>query len=96
MPGVLLRLALVLQLLWSAEADTPEPDCISRAAINAAAALVDDYFKPMAEPPFGDASLPDDERGAMIIGRWLKAQTDRSSRINARTIQRRKFPRSVH
>jgi Protein of unknown function (DUF3987) len=93
MPGVLLRLALILQFLWwCAEPDSPEPDSIGRAAINAAAALVDDYFKPMAERAFGDAALPDDERGAMTIGRWLRAQTDRPCRINARALQRRKLP----
>jgi hypothetical protein len=87
MPGHVLRLALVMEFLWwSANVDKPEPKSISREAVVAAAALIEDYFKPMAERTFGDAALPERERLAATLAVWLIRQ--RPKKINARQVRR--------
>jgi hypothetical protein len=87
MPGQLLRLALVLEFLWwSAAAGEPEPTEVSLDAVLAAAALLEDYFKPMAERPFGDAALPERERLAATLARHVIKR--RLERLNARKIRR--------
>ena len=109
LPGIVLRLALVLEHLWWAveepgqreesdfpwmtESDFPwmtssaPPSRIGVMATTAAAALVTDYFLPMARRAYGDATLPEDERGARTIARWiLKEQFER---LNAREMQRK-------
>jgi hypothetical protein len=88
-PGHLLRLALVLEHLWwcaKTSAAMP-PSRISNAAILAAAALVDDYFKPMAERVFGDAALPECDRLAAIVARWI--MRERPEVVNARDLRRK-------
>jgi hypothetical protein len=58
-PGVVLRLALILELLWwSGDEGASEPSVVSGAGVGAAAHLVDGYLKPMAERAYGDAALP--------------------------------------
>jgi hypothetical protein len=87
MPGTLLRLALVLELLWWAGSDeAPEPLTITKAAVGASAVLVDDYFKPMAERTYGDAALPSDEKSAATLARWILK--NRPKTINARKLRR--------
>ena len=71
-PGHLLRLALVIEFLWWAiSIEEQEPINISKKAIAAAAHLVDYYFKPMAERVFGDASIPEEERLANTLARYI-------------------------
>ncbi len=73
--GVVLRLALVLEHLWWAASDNPEPPtAITTKATAAAAGLVTDYFLPMARRAYGDAALPEDERGARTIARWILSE----------------------
>jgi hypothetical protein len=71
--GFALRLSCVLEWLWfCARPDMPmPPDVISIKAFVAAALLVGEYFMPMAERVFGDASASDDERGAATLSRWV-------------------------
>jgi hypothetical protein len=87
LPAMVLRLALTLEFLWWA--GTPqeaEPQTISKAAIVGAIALVQGYFLPMAERCYGDAALPEAERHAASIARWiLKAKP---TLINARDLRR--------
>jgi hypothetical protein len=91
-PGLVVRLALILELLWwSASSAMNEPAAVSRDALIAAIALVEEYFRPMAERAFGDAALPEEERNAVTLLRWLRAQ-EPSSIMNSRTIQRKRLP----
>ncbi len=86
-PGHVLRLALVLEFLWwAAPPATLEPGHVSARAIKAAAALVEDYFKPMAERVYGDAALPSQDRLAAILARWIVRK--RPETINARDVRR--------
>ena len=59
-PGLLLRLATVLEHLWWAASDEPPPTAISEAAIAAGAALLNGYFRHMAERAvgFGSGTVP--------------------------------------
>ena len=86
-PGIVLRLALILEMLWwSAAAETPEPTEISDAALGGAVVLVDELFKPMAARAFGDAALPQAERDAATLANWLiKTKPDW---VNARQLRR--------
>jgi hypothetical protein len=58
MPGLLLRLSLILEYLcWASNPElTPEPETVSLKAVGYAAHLIEDYFKPMAERCFGEGS----------------------------------------
>jgi len=87
MPGVVLRLALVLEHLWWAADGGEPPSHVSARATAAAAGLVTDYFLPMARRAYGDAALPDDERGARTITRWILAKGIR--RFNASELRRK-------
>jgi hypothetical protein len=71
--GFALRLSLVLEWLWfCARPDMPmPPDVISMEAYAAATMMIGDFFMPMAERVFGDASANDDERGAATLSRWI-------------------------
>ncbi len=86
MPGYVVRLALVLEFLWWSVDSGPEPTTITRKAVAAAAHLVEDYFKPMAERVYGDASLPEKERMATALARWIVQQPATS--FNARDARR--------
>jgi hypothetical protein len=70
--GHALRLALVLEYLWWAAEDRPEPDRISQSAMQAAAGLMEGYFLPMAGRVLGDASIPEDERNARTLAVWIR------------------------
>jgi len=118
LPGVVLRLALVIEFLWWAvegarqkvESDfpwlrqsgeapqgeqngvpwmtsSPPPSRIGVMATTAAITLVTDYFLPMARRAYGDAALPDDERGGRTIARWILKKN--ISRFNASELRRK-------
>jgi hypothetical protein len=85
--GHVLRLATVIEYLWwSGSGDDPEPEVISADAVLTAAALVGDYFLPMAERVFADAAIPKNERKAMAVAKRLRK--DGLSRFNARDLRR--------
>jgi hypothetical protein len=84
-PGHVLRLSLVLEYLWWCDGDGPEPDCVSARAVTAAAALVCDYFLPMAERTFGDAGATMEERNAATLARWIQRQ--RRETVNVRQVR---------
>jgi hypothetical protein len=87
MPSFVLRQALILEFLWwSVTTGKPEPAAISRRALVGAIGLVQHYYLPMAERCYGDAALPDAERHAAAIGRWI--QRTRPDQINARELRR--------
>jgi hypothetical protein len=85
--GHALRLSLVIEYLWwCGSATTSEPEQISVEAVNAAAAMMDGYFIPMAERVYGDAAIPTAERVAMVLARRLRKTG--ASTFNARTTRR--------
>ena len=88
-PGQVLRIALVLEHLWwcATTSLALPPSRISGDAINAAAGLVEDYLKPMAERVFGDAALPEGDRLAAVLARWILRE--RPTILNARDIRRK-------
>lgn len=95
MPGVVLRLALILELLWwSASNGNPEPERISRKAVLAAITLAVDYFIPMARRVFGDAGLPQEQRLATCLAKYVVS--NRLSRINARQIYRSRVVHGIN
>ena len=87
LPGIVLRLALVLEHLWWAAEGGEPPSRISARATAAGAGLVTDYFLPMARRAYGDAALPDDERGARTIARWILKNNIRL--LNASELRRK-------
>lgn len=86
MNGVVLRLALVAEYSAWAVAGGTEPVEVSSGSIEAAAAWVDDYAKPMAERVYGDAALPKVERDAAVLARYIRKH--RFTRINKRDLKR--------
>jgi hypothetical protein len=82
----------VLELLWwcGAGGMTAPPATISVKAFAAAAALFSRYLLPMAERVYGDAALPDSDRNAATIARWIVRQ--RLTVINARELRRKRLP----
>ena len=84
--GMVLRLALVVELMTWAAGSGREPTTISPETLAGVLEFVDSYAKPSALRVFGDAALPEVERNAAALARYiLKAGAER---INARDIQR--------
>jgi hypothetical protein len=84
--GMVLRLALVSELLAWALSDRAEPMTISATTLVEVLTFVDDYAKPSALRVFGDASLPPSERDAAALGRYILKTS--AQRVNARDIRR--------
>lgn len=73
-PGVVLRIALVLELLWwcSDSFNNPdEPAQVSAKAIRAAIRLREEYLKPMQMRAFAHAGKTDVERDAAAVASWI-------------------------
>ncbi len=90
LPGFAVRLALILEFLaWSeSPAETPEPLSISERAAVAAITFLSDYAVPMARRAMGAAALPQVERDARILARWLLAQNPIPRTVNAKLLRR--------
>ncbi len=86
LPGLLLRLALILEHLWWSARGGDAPSQVTLAAIEAARTLVESYWKSMAERTFGDAALPDYERKAGTLAKWILRTRPRI--VNARELRR--------
>ena len=86
-PGLVLRLALVLELLDVAGTSAPPPGVVSQAALLRGIALWTDYFAPMAQRVYGDAALPEADRDASTLARWIAKE--RPSVVNARKLRRK-------
>jgi hypothetical protein len=86
--GQALRLALVLEYMWWCAEDgmAPPPPEISVKAFVAAAALLGDYFTPMAERVYGDAAIAMADRNAATLARWIKSE--RPDEVHVRHLQR--------
>ncbi|MBM1171267.1 DUF3987 domain-containing protein [Microvirga arabica] len=88
-PGHVLRLALTREYLaWSqASGLRPEPEEISKEAMEDAIYLVEHYFLLMAQRVFGEAAIPEQDRLGMELARWIGQE--RPQRFNARTTRRK-------
>jgi hypothetical protein len=86
--GTALRLSLVLEWLWwCGKSGMPlPPETISPQAFLAAAALVADYFMPMAERVYGDAAATGIERMMATLARWIIEK--RPNEVHVRHLQR--------
>lgn len=84
--GVVLRLALVAEMIAWAAGNNAEPTTISATTLIAVLSFVDDYAKPSALRVFGDAALPPSDRNAATLGRYILKT--KAQRINARDIRR--------
>lgn len=83
--GLVLRLALVAEYLKWAVGNEAEPREVSVASLIDATKFVDEYAKPMAERVFGDAALPQVERDAALLGRYILKHELRT--LNLRTLK---------
>jgi hypothetical protein len=89
MPGLAVRLALVLEhLWWAAEPDgTPEPPAVSRKALGTALDFIENYAKPMLLRVIGEAALPERDRDAAALARAILQRQPEI--INAREVGRK-------
>jgi hypothetical protein len=90
LPGFCLRLAVIIQhLAWCWDDPLPPPpNEIEEWAVAAAADFLEQYAVPMARRVFGEAALPQAERDARTIARWLLRQNPLPEIINARDLRR--------
>jgi hypothetical protein len=91
LPGTALRLATILTYLdWSCSSATELPREISVDAMARALRFLSAYAIPMARRTFGEAALPQNERDARRLARWLVAQRPPPTVLNARDLRRMK------
>lgn len=86
--GLALRISLTLELLnWCADGglSTP-PTQISPESLAHACKLVEDYFMPMAARVYGDAAVPEIERNAATLAKWV--MLTKPPYVHVRTVQR--------
>ncbi|MBT3509300.1 MAG: DUF3987 domain-containing protein [Nitrospina sp.] len=87
LPGVVLRLALILEyLFWLSQNKKEEPEQITSDSINRAIRLIEDYFYPMAERAYGEVGITEKEKLAKILAKWILK--NRPEIINTRSISR--------
>lgn len=91
LPGLAVRLGLIFEMLtWSALPEgTPEPESIDVESVCAAITFLREFAIPMARRTFGAAALPQAERDARHLARWLVQQRPRPTIINVRELRRR-------
>ena len=89
LPGLRVRLALVLEhLYWIGDREGAGcPTEISERAVLASIAFLNDYAMPMAQRCFGEAALPQVDRDAIALARWIKAQDPVPETLNARALR---------
>jgi hypothetical protein len=89
LPGRAVRLAVVLQhLYWCSTDSERSPKIITRRAMSAAIVFLKDYATPMAKRCFGSAVLPQADRDARVLAKWLAKQNPLPERVNARDLRR--------
>ncbi|HEX2526874.1 MAG TPA: DUF3987 domain-containing protein [Geminicoccus sp.] len=89
-PGYVVRLSLIFEFLWWSfdRPDDQVPAWISGRAFADASSFMLDYALPMARRAFGDAALPQSERDAVMLAKWILAQNPRPETVNARALRR--------
>jgi len=85
-PGLVLRIALVLEYLWWCASCDDEPDEISLDAVQAAIRFRDDYLKPMVQRTYEHAAMPAADRLAMTLAKWIAKEKVKV--VNTRVLQR--------
>jgi hypothetical protein len=90
LPGMAVRLAAVLEhLYWCGDREgRSEPRLISERAAVAAIAFLDAYATPMARRCFGEAAMPQVDRDAIALARWIAAQKPLPDVVNARELRK--------
>ena len=90
LPGFCVRLAVILQhLAWCWNDPTGEPpEQIEEWVVAAAADFLESYAVPMARRVFRESALPQAERDARTLARWLVRQVPLPKTINARVLRR--------
>jgi hypothetical protein len=89
LPGVVLRSATILEhLWWAGEPQQQAPERIDTDALDAALCLAEEYLLPMAERVYGEAALPEAERDAAALARWIARQAPVPEKVNARALRR--------
>lgn len=76
--GYVLRLALLIELLWWADFEYPEPTEVSFEAIQAAIELYDTYLIPMCERVYNMYYSPSQNIEARALARWIIANKPKS------------------
>jgi hypothetical protein len=85
--GHAIRLATILEYLhWSTTEDVDEPEYISVASLTAAIRMLEEYFFPMAERVYSHASIPENDRLAIMLIRYLRQHKIQT--FNARILRR--------
>jgi Protein of unknown function (DUF3987)/RepB DNA-primase from phage plasmid len=89
LPGMATRLATILEHLhWVGDRETAgAPTAISEHATVAAIALLDAYALPMTKRCFGEAALPQADRDALALARWIRSQAPLPEILNARELR---------
>lgn len=89
--GYAVRLSLIFALLeWSCDGRGDPPGEIGETDILRALTFLSDYAVPMARRCFGEAVLPEAERDARRLARWLARQQPIPETVNARALRRMK------
>ena len=86
--GQALRLSLVLEVLWwcAEEGFSPPPTRISYRAFASAAALMREYFVPMAALVYREHAVTAQEQNVATLARWILAV--RPPEVHVRDLQR--------
>lgn len=84
--GAALRLALVSELTGWAFGGGAEPREVSKRSVAAAITWVEDYAKPMAARVYGDAAVPEVDRNAALLARYVRRTG--LDRLNLRELRR--------
>jgi hypothetical protein len=89
LPGVAVRLAVILAHLdWCEHGRGDPPAEIDDAVMARALDFLESYAVPMARRCFGEAALPEAERNARRLVRWLLKQSSRPAVLNVQTLRR--------
>ena len=91
LPGLAVRLALIFAYLdWAATGAGDPPAEIGTRNILRAVTFLENYAVPMARRCFGEAALPEAERDARKLLRWLRRCNPFPATLNARELRRMK------
>lgn len=89
LPGFAVRLALIFaHLAWSEAGHADAPTEIGEPDMLRAVTFLHEYAVPMARRAFGEAALPQAERDARRLARWIQRQRPRPSTVNAKELRR--------
>ena len=89
LPGFAVRLSLIFaHLEWCEHGRGNPPGEVREADILRALTFLADYAVPMARRCFGEAALPEAERDARRLARWLLRRQPIPSALNVRELRR--------